>query len=76
VFYDAGPKPHPKMASRHKGPYEVVRQNKNDVQVRDIVTGVVLEFCVVDLDPFIGDRSEAVIAARHDQEQHHEVVAS
>jgi hypothetical protein len=70
VLYDAGPKPHPKMASRHKGPYEVVRQNKNDVQVRDIVTGVVLEFSVVDLEPFFGDKSEAVIAARHDQEQH------
>jgi hypothetical protein len=70
VLYDAGPKPHPKMASRHKGPYEVVRQNKNDVQVRDIVTGVVLEFSVVDLEPFFGDKSEAVIAARRDQEQH------
>jgi hypothetical protein len=28
VLFDAGPKPHPKMASRHKGPYEVIRHNK------------------------------------------------
>jgi hypothetical protein len=68
VLFDAGPKPHPKMASRHKGPYEVVRQHKNDVQVRDLVTGVVLEFSVVDLEPFFGVKTDAVTAARRDQE--------
>jgi hypothetical protein len=53
VLFDAEPKPHPKMASRHKGPYKVVRQHKNDIQVRDLVTGVVLEFSVVDKEPFL-----------------------
>jgi hypothetical protein len=70
VLFDAGPKSHPKMASRHEGPYEVVRQSKNDVQARDLVTGVALEFSVVDLEPFFGVKTDAVTAARRDQEQH------
>jgi hypothetical protein len=70
VLLDAGPKPQPKMASRHKGPYKLVRQSKNDVQVRDLVTGVVLEFSVVDLEPFFSMKTNAVTAARRDQEQH------
>jgi hypothetical protein len=43
------------------------------VQVCDLVTGVVLEFSDVDLEPFFGVKTDAVTAARRDQE-HHEVV--
>ena len=41
VLFDAGPKPHPKMAARFKGPFEVVHQYRNDVDCRDLISGAV-----------------------------------
>ena len=35
---DTGPKPTPKMSSRRKGPYRVIAQVKNDVQVCNLIT--------------------------------------
>ena len=70
VVYDKGPKCHPKMASRLRGPFEVVQQIKNDVQVRNIVTGAIVEFSVSDLEPFFGTRDTALDAARRDHDQH------
>ena len=70
VLFDAGPKPNPKMASRHKGPFEVIRQRSNDVQVRDVNTGVVTEYSVGDLSPFFGSKNVAAQLALRDQEQH------
>ena len=32
VMFDTGPKPKPKMSSRHRGPFRVIAQVKNDVQ--------------------------------------------
>ena len=38
VMFDTGPKPHPKMSSRHRGPYRVIYQEKYDVQVSNLTT--------------------------------------
>ena len=70
VMYDAGPKPFPKMASRMKGPFEVVRQYKNDVLIRNLITGGMREYSVSDLEPFYGSRTKAVDAAMRDQDQY------
>lgn len=70
VLFDRGPKCHPKMSTRLRGPFEVVQQFKNDVQVRNIVTGAITEFSVSDLEPFFGDRDTALDAARRDHDQH------
>jgi hypothetical protein len=69
VMFDAGAKPHPKMASRMKGPFEVVRQYKNDVLIRNLITGGLREYSLSDLEPFFGDRDSAMEAAMRDQEQ-------
>jgi hypothetical protein len=60
VLFDAGPKP-TKMASRHKGPFEVIRQRSNDAQVQDVSTGVVTEYSVGDRSPFFGSK---IVAAQ------------
>lgn len=69
VMFDSGPKPHPKMSCRMKGPFEVVRQYKNDVLVRNLVTGGMKEYSVSDLEPFFGTKEAAEEAALRDQEQ-------
>jgi hypothetical protein len=69
VMFDAGSKPHPKMSCRMKGPFEVVRQYKNDVLVRNLVTGSMKEYSVSDLEPFFGTSDSANEAALRDQEQ-------
>ena len=70
VTFDAGPKPHPKMSCRYKGPYEVVRQYRNDVTCRNLVTGAVVLFSVHDLEPFfVRTAEEALDAAMRDQDQ-------
>ena len=60
------------MSTRLRGPFEVVQQSKNDVQVRNIATGAITEFSVSDLEPFFGDKDTALHAARRDHD-HHEV---
>jgi hypothetical protein len=69
VMFDAGSKPNPKMSCRMKGPFEVVRQYKNDVFIRNLVTGGMKEYSVADLEPFFGTRDAAAEAALRDQEQ-------
>ena len=69
VMFDAGAKPHPKLSSRMKGPFEVVRQYKNDVQIRNLLTGGIREYSVSDLEPFFGDKESAIEAAMRDHEQ-------
>ena len=69
VLFDAGPKPHPKLACRHKGPMQVVHQYKNDVDCRNLISGAIKKFSVEDLELFYGSAEEAFNAAMRDQEQ-------
>jgi hypothetical protein len=69
VKFDKGPKPHPKMSSRFKGPFEVVHQHKNDVTTKNLVTGEVRMYSVEDLQLFAGALDQARNAAMRDQEQ-------
>ena len=70
VMLDTGPKPTPKMSSRHKGPYRVIAQVKNDVQVRNLITDAIHVYSVHDLEPFYGDAKSAFDAACHDDKQY------
>ena len=71
VTFDAGPKPHPKLSCRHKGPYRVVTQYKNDVQCRNLVTDALVTFSVSDLEPHFTSSTEAAYdAALRDQDQY------
>jgi hypothetical protein len=70
VMFDKGPKVHPKMSCRYKGPHEVVSQYKNDVSSRNLITGAILEYSVEDLQPFFGSKAQATEAAMRDQDQY------
>ena len=70
VTFDSGPKPHPKMSCRYKGPYEVVKQYRNDVDCRNMITGAIVQYSLSDLQPFFcHSRDEAFDAAMRDQQQ-------
>ena len=71
VTYDSGPKPHPKLSCRHKGPYRVVSQYKNDVECRNLVTDALVTFSLADLEPYFASSSDAAYdAALRDQDQY------
>ena len=70
VMFDTGPKPNPKISSRHRGPYRVIAQLKNDVQVHNLITGAIHIYSVNDLEPFYGDADSAFEAACHDDDQY------
>ena len=70
VLFDAGPKVIPKMSTRMKGPFKVVQQFKNDVQVRNLVTDAIVDYSLADLSPFFGSKQDAIEAARRDHDQH------
>ena len=70
VMYYTGPKPHPKLATRYRGPHEVINQYKNDVEVRNILTGAVTKFSTHDLKPFFGTLEVAKEAAMRDNDQY------
>ena len=68
VYAKSHNKCHPKMLSPLPRPCEIVQQIKNDKQVRNIVTGAIVEFSVIDLEPFFGTRDTALEAARRDHD--------
>jgi hypothetical protein len=70
VLFDKGPKPHPKLAPRYAGPYQVIKQVKNDVEVRRVIMGNVATFSVEDLIVFSGDVKSAKDAALRDHSQY------
>lgn len=69
VLFDAGPKPNPKLSSRFRGPFEVIAHKRNDVDVRDLIDGVVKRFSSEDLELFNGTRDSAYEAALRDRDQ-------
>ena len=71
VMYYAGPKPHPKMAATFLGPYEVIKQYKNDVTVKNLIDGSVKEFSLEDLKLYTGNKEAGVELALQDTQQHH-----
>jgi hypothetical protein len=58
-----------KLATRYAGPYEVLRQTKNDVECKHLAMGNIRTFYVGDLKPFFGTREEGkeLAAIDHDQ---------
>ena len=68
VLFDTGPTPNPKMSSR--GPYLVIAQIKNDVQVQNLITDAIHIYSVHDLEPFYGNADSAFEAACHDDKQY------
>jgi hypothetical protein len=52
------------------GPYEVIRQVKNDVEVRDLVRGNIKVFHVERLKIFHGSKEEAFRLAKIDTDHH------
>jgi hypothetical protein len=70
LFHQSTERPLPnKLTPRFLGPYEVVIQNKNDVQCRDLVKGSIKIFHVEDLKIFHGTKQQAIEAARTDGDQ-------
>ena len=62
------PRPH-KLHAKYLGPYEVIQQTKNDVEVRHLSLGVVKTFYVGDLKYYRGSRVSAVALASTDADQ-------
>jgi hypothetical protein len=63
------PKPH-KLHPMFLGPFEVLQQKKNDVEVRHMSTAKISTFFVSDLRAFFGSRSEARALASIDADQY------
>ncbi len=71
-MFDKGPKPHPnKLATRYAWPYQVIKQAKNDVEVRHVIMANVATFSAEDLIIiFSGDIKSAKEAALRDHSQY------
>jgi hypothetical protein len=69
ILFNKGGRTVPKMSAKFKGPYEVIGQTKNDVTCRNLVTGAIQYYSVVDLTLFFGTREQAYEAALRDQQQ-------
>ncbi len=63
------PKP-TELTSAYLGPYEVLKQIKNDVEVRHVSLGVVKQFHVTRLKLFAGTMQEAKVIALWDADQY------
>ena len=72
VFYRIDKsKPRPsKLSPEFLGPFEVINQVKNDVEVRNLVYGHIKFLPVDRLKPFHGSKEEAVALAQRDTEQY------
>lgn len=62
------PRPH-KLHPAYLGPYEVLKQYKNDVEVRHLSLGNVTSLYVGDLKAYLGDRASALALAETDADQ-------
>ena len=62
-------KPH-KLHPIYLGPFEVIRQTKNDVEVRHLTTNTSSVFYVADLKVFYGSRADALQLATVDADQY------
>lgn len=71
VLFQLDPnKPRPdKLHPRFRGPFEVIRQVSNDVECKNIITGMISTFHVERLKPFFGSYDSAFAAAQLDNDQ-------
>ena len=60
--------PH-KLAPRYLGPYEVLRQDKNDLEVKHIILRTIHTYHVTRFKPFFGTYQEALQLAKLDKNQ-------
>jgi len=58
-----------KLTPRYRGPYEVVRQVKNDIECKHLAGGATEFLHVEDVQLFIGSRTQALEAANWDADQ-------
>ena len=58
-----------KLQSRYKGPYEVISQQKDEVEVRHLALGFITKLLVERIGLFIGSREEAYALAMEDADQ-------
>jgi hypothetical protein len=65
-----GPFKSAKLLPRYKGPYEVIKQIKNDVSGRHLAMGGITDMHVEDLQLFVGSRDQALEAANWDADQY------
>ena len=70
VLFDTGEKPHPKMATRFAGPFQVIKQNTNKVLAKDLHDDTEETYHVETLKLFAGDKDTAEDLALLDKEQH------
>lgn len=70
VMLYKGPSPRPKMSTRFKGPFVVLKHVKNDVEVRDVLTDAITTFSSHVLQPFFGTLEDAKEAALRDSDQY------
>lgn len=59
-----------KLESLYLGPYEVLLQESNDLQVRHLASHIVYTYHVERFKPFFGSRSAAIELARTDLDHH------
>jgi len=69
LFLENKDKPH-KLHPLYMGPFEVIKQFKNDVEIRHLSTGKISSVFVSDLKPFRGDLQTAKSLAVKDADQH------
>jgi hypothetical protein len=62
--------PNNKLEGKLLGPFEVLSQYKNDVEVKHLVTGGISVFHVTRLKPYIGSKEEAYRVALLDHDQY------
>jgi hypothetical protein len=59
-----------KLTPRYKGPYEVIMQNKNDIECRHLAMGNVEKLDLQHVQLFIGSKEQALEAATWDADQY------
>jgi hypothetical protein len=59
-----------KLDSKYKGPYEVIRQVKDEVEVRHLALGSIQRLLVERLKIFVGSKEEAFKLAMEDADQY------
>jgi hypothetical protein len=69
-LHDAKARRSAKLDSKYKGPYEVLRQVKDEVEVRHLALGSIQRLLVERLKIFVGSKEEAFKLAMEDADQY------
>jgi hypothetical protein len=69
TLYDDKARQSAKLDSRYKGPYEVLRQVKDEVKCRHLALGSIKQLLVERLKLFVGSKDDAFKLAMEDADQ-------